>query len=137
MFFKTKKQCHRIAIILGLLGLSSCELHGNLSQTQRIQAFLDFKEGKYEYMLATDLAARGLDIKEVKTVVNFELPVQLTRYIHRIGRTARAGSVGTSLTLCSDNECLELKKMSRKTGDKLFKLNMKDDTVKKTLREIQ
>ena len=71
VFFKTKKQCHRTAIILGLLGLNACELHGNLSQTQRIQAFLDFKEGKYEFMLATDLAARGLDIKEVKTVVNF------------------------------------------------------------------
>ena len=88
-------------------------------------------------MLATDLASRGLDIKEVKTVVNFELPVQLTRYIHRIGRTARAGNTGTSVTLCSDNECLELKKMSRKTGDKLFKLNVKDDTIKRTLKEIQ
>jgi superfamily II DNA/RNA helicase len=88
-------------------------------------------------MLATDLAARGLDIKEVKTVVNFELPVQLTRYIHRIGRTARAGNVGTSVTLCNENECLELKKMSRKTCDKLFKLNVKDDTIKKTAKEIQ
>jgi ATP-dependent RNA helicase DDX27 len=56
---------------MGLLGLQVCELHGNLSQTQRIQAFMDFKEGKYEYMLATDLAARGLDIKEVKTVINY------------------------------------------------------------------
>ncbi len=63
VFFKTKKQCHRVAIILGLLGMQACELHGNLSQTQRIQAFLDFKEGKFNFMLATDLAARGLDIK--------------------------------------------------------------------------
>ena len=72
VFFKTKKQCHRISIILSLLGVTSlCELHGNLSQTQRLEAFLNFKEGKYHYMLATDLAARGLDIKEVKTVINF------------------------------------------------------------------
>jgi ATP-dependent RNA helicase DDX27 len=91
-----------MAIILGLLGLKACELHGNLSQTQRIQAFLDFKEGKFDFLLATDLASRGLDIKDVKTVINFELPSQLTKYIHRIGRTARAGNVGTSLTICSD-----------------------------------
>ena len=71
VFFKTKKMCHRMAIILGLLGLKACELHGNLSQTQRIQAFIDFKEDKYNFLLATDLASRGLDIKEVKTVINF------------------------------------------------------------------
>lgn len=58
-------------MVMGLLGLQACELHGNLSQSQRTQAFLDFKEGKFNYLLATDLAARGLDIKHVKTVVNF------------------------------------------------------------------
>lgn len=63
IFFKTKKQCHRMAILLNLVGLKSCELHGNLSQTQRIAAFNHFKEGKYDYLLATDLASRGLDIK--------------------------------------------------------------------------
>ena len=67
---------------------------------------MKFKEGEYGFMMATDLAARGLDIKDVKAVMNFELPTQLTRYIHRIGRTARAGNVGTSLTLCNDSECL-------------------------------
>ena len=71
VFFKTKKQCHRAAIIMSLLGSKVCELHGNLSQTQRIQAFHDFKDEKYDYMFATDLAARGLDVKEVKPVVNF------------------------------------------------------------------
>ena len=60
-----------MAIILGLMGLKACELHGNLSQTQRIQAFHDFKEDKFDYLLATDLASRGLDIKEVQTVINF------------------------------------------------------------------
>jgi len=95
-----------MAIILGLIGLSALELHGNLSQTQRIQAFLDFKEEKCNYLLATDLAARGLDIRDVQTVINFELPTHLTKYIHRVGRTARAGSGGTSLTFCNQQECL-------------------------------
>lgn len=65
IFFKTKRKCHRMAILFGLQNINVCELHGNLSQTQRIQAYQDFKNGKYEFLLATDLAARGLDIKEV------------------------------------------------------------------------
>lgn len=107
-----------------------------MSQAQRTQAFLDFKEGKFNYLLATDLAARGLDIKHVKTVVNFELPTHLTKYIHRIGRTARAGSSGTSLTLCNDNESLEIKRMSKRTGDKLFKLTINEEAVQKYRRTI-
>ena len=57
------------------MGMKACELHGNLSQTQRIDAFHQFKEGKFDILLATDLASRGIDIKEVKSVINFELPV--------------------------------------------------------------
>lgn len=75
IFFKTKKKCHKMAIYFGLMGLSACELHGNLSQSQRVAAYQDFKAGKYQYLLATDLAARGLDIKEIKTVINYELPI--------------------------------------------------------------
>ena len=130
VFFKTKKECHRMTILLGLVGLKACELHGNLSQTQRITAFNDFKSGKYEYLLATDLASRGLDIKEVQTVINFELPSELTRYIHRVGRTARAGNVGTSLTLCTDGEALELKRMMKKTKDTLFKLSLAEELIR-------
>ena len=66
IFFKTKSQCHRSAILFGLSGLRCCELHGNLTQNQRIEAFEDFKSDKYDYLMATDLAARGLDIKEVR-----------------------------------------------------------------------
>lgn len=60
-----------MTVILGLMGAKACELHGNLSQTQRLEAFLQFKEGKYDFMMATDLAARGLDIKDVMAVINF------------------------------------------------------------------
>ena len=68
IFFKTKRECHRLTIILGLLGFKACELHGNLTQNQRIQTFEDFKEKKYDFLLATDLAARGLDIKHVRLI---------------------------------------------------------------------
>ena len=96
VFSKTKKQCHRLAILLNLLGMKVCELHGNLTQTQRFDAFENFKLQKYDIMLATDLAARGLDIQGLRYVINYELPQALTRYIHRVGRTARAGNSGVS-----------------------------------------
>ena len=82
IFFKTKKTCHRLAALFGLFGLPACELHGNLSQTQRVTAFQDFKAGKYQYLLATDLAARGLDIKDIKTVINFELPIGMKFFMY-------------------------------------------------------
>ena len=96
IFTKTKKRCHRLAILLELMGKKVCELHGNLTQTQRFDAFEGFKNQEYDIMLATDLASRGLDIQGLRTVINFELPQALTRYIHRVGRTARAGNSGVS-----------------------------------------
>lgn len=69
--------------------------------------------GKYSYLLATDLAARGLDIADVRVVINFEIPFEVTRYIHRVGRTARIGSEGLSVTLCLEDEVIKFKKMIR------------------------
>ena len=97
VFTKTKRKCHRLAIVLNLLGKKVCELHGNLTQTQRFDAFEGFKNKEYDIMLATDLASRGLDIKGLRYVINFELPQALTRYIHRVGRTARAGNSGVRI----------------------------------------
>jgi len=119
IFFKTKRDCHRIAILLGVLGKKICELHGNMSQMERVQAFEDFREERHEIMLATDLAARGLDVKNLQYVINYELPRELTRYIHRIGRTARAGESGTCLTLATKEEAKTLKKMTKMTKDNL------------------
>lgn len=120
IFFKTKAACHSTAVILSILGKKVCELHGNMSQIDRVQAFEDFRDMKFDIMLATDLAARGLDIKNLNYVVNFELPRELTRYIHRVGRTARAGEAGTCLTLVTKPELKQLKTMVKSTGDKLI-----------------
>ena len=84
-------------IILGLLGLKVGELHGNLSQPQRLEALRKFKEAEIDILLATDLVARGLDIPKVNTVVNFTMPNTLSHYIHRVGRTARAGRSGSRM----------------------------------------
>ena len=89
VFFDTKAKAHRMMILCGLCGIKCAELHGNLSQAQRLEALEQFRKGEVDILLATDLAARGLDISRVETVVNFEMPNQVETYIHRIGRTAR------------------------------------------------
>ncbi|CAF1034035.1 unnamed protein product [Adineta ricciae] len=104
VFAQTKRQCHRMHVMLGLLGLKVGELHGDLSQTQRLDTLRRFKNEEIDILLATDLAARGLDIENVKTVINFILPNTLKHYIHRVGRTARAGKTGRSISLVGENE---------------------------------
>lgn len=96
-------------ILLGLLGLKVGELHGNLSQPQRLEALRKFKEAEIDILLATDLAARGLDIPKVNTVVNFTMPNTLSHYIHRVGRTARAGRSGRAVSLVGEKERKMLK----------------------------
>lgn len=83
VFVRTKKQAHRIHILLGLLGLKVAELHGNLTQPQRLEALEKFKNKSVDILVATDVAARGLDIAGVKTVINFVMPSVLEHYIHR------------------------------------------------------
>merc|ERR1711962_594490 len=104
VFIKTKYLCHRLHIVFGLLGLRVGELHGNMSQPQRLESLRAFKDGTVDILLTTDVAARGLDIVGVKTVVNFQLPNTLEQYIHRVGRTARAGRAGRSVSFATENQ---------------------------------
>ncbi|CAD8118896.1 unnamed protein product [Paramecium sonneborni] len=137
IFVRTKHDCHRLSIILGLKHLSSCELHGNLTQQQRIQAYEDFKEAKYKFLLATDLAARGLDIANVKAVINYEIPYETSRYIHRIGRTARIGNQGVSVTICLQKEVSKFKQMIKESKQKLYQFKFNLDSINIIKSEIQ
>lgn len=104
IFVQTKKQAHRLHVLLGLLGASIAELHGNLTQPQRLDALQKFKNQEVDILVATDVAARGLDIHGVQTVINFVMPATLEHYIHRVGRTARAGRAGVSVSLAGEQE---------------------------------
>ncbi len=104
VFIRTKQQCQRLHIMLGLLGLRAAQLHGNMSQAQRLESLKQFKDEEIDILLTTDVAARGLDIVGVKTVVNFQLPNTVEQYIHRVGRTARAGRFGRSVTFATEDQ---------------------------------
>jgi ATP-dependent RNA helicase DDX27 len=118
VFFDTKRMAHRMMILCGLCGIKCAELHGNLTQTQRLEALENFRKGEVDILLATDLAARGLDISRVETVVNFEMPNQVETYIHRIGRTARAGRGGRSCTLIGEGRRHLMKEIMKDASDR-------------------
>ena len=118
VFFETKSLAHRLMIICGLCGIKCSELHGNLTQVQRLEALEAFREGSVDVLLATDLAARGLDIPGVEAVVNFEMPSQVDTYVHRIGRTARAGRGGKSCTLIGEGRRYLMKAVIKDAEEK-------------------
>ncbi|GMK57723.1 hypothetical protein CspeluHIS016_0405570 [Cutaneotrichosporon spelunceum] len=117
IFFRSKALAHQMRIVFGLCGLKAAELHGNLTQEQRLIALKDFKEGHVDYLLATDLASRGLDIKGVETVINYDMPSQLAQYTHRVGRTARAGRKGRSITLVGEADRKMLKAVIKQSRE--------------------
>ncbi len=104
VFTRTKHGANRLAHQLGRSGISATAIHGNKSQGARTKALADFKAGLVRVLVATDLAARGLDIEELPHVVNYDLPHVAEDYVHRIGRTGRAGSTGEAISLVSPEE---------------------------------
>ena len=104
VFGKTKHGCNRLADQIEKAGITAVAIHGNKSQAQRLKALRDFKAGTARVLVATDVAARGLDIPLLPLVINFDLPMVAEDYVHRIGRTGRAGASGEALSLVSPEE---------------------------------
>ncbi len=104
VFSRTKHGADKIAKDLNKQGIPAAAIHGNKSQTARVTALEDFKSGKTRVLVATDIAARGIDISELSHVFNYDLPEVPETYVHRIGRTARAGADGTAVSFCAPEE---------------------------------
>jgi len=115
VFTRTKRGADKVARHLEAAGILVAAIHGNKSQRQREAALAEFRNGRIRGLVATDIAARGIDIDEVSHVVNFELPNIPESYVHRIGRTARAGAEGIAISLCSGDERAFLRDIERLT----------------------
>lgn len=118
VFIPTKSLAHRLKILFALQGIKASELHGSMSQEQRLSAITSFRNGESTHLLATDLASRGLDIPRVETVINYSVPTTKETYLHRVGRTARAGRSGTSCTLFSAVKATSNSKGSSKVSER-------------------
>lgn len=119
IFARTKHGADNISKVLRKKGMRCEALHGDKSQNQRQRALEDFKSGKSRIMVATDIAARGIDIKELGMVINYDIPDIPETYVHRIGRTGRAGCAGIALTFCTLDEHAIVKDIQQLTGRKI------------------
>ena len=116
VFTKTKRGANRLAEKLQKQGITSTAIHGNKSQSARQKALSEFRDARIQVLVATDLAARGIDISGVTHVFNFDIPNQPESYVHRIGRTARAGASGIAVSLCTPEDHSDLRAIERLIG---------------------
>ena len=119
IFTRTKHGADRVVKLLAGNGIAANAIHGNKSQPQRERALAEFKGGKAKILVATDIAARGIDVSGVSHVINFELPNVPEQYVHRIGRTARAGAAGVAIAYCADDEKAYLKGIEKLTKQRV------------------
>src|SRR6185436_6654101 len=113
VFCKTKRRSNRVGEHLNSSGIRAAVIHGNKSQSARNRALGDFKAGRVNVLVATDIAARGLDIAHLPLVVNFDMPLVADDYVHRVGRTGRAGEPGRAVSLVSKAEAGLLRQIQR------------------------
>jgi ATP-dependent RNA helicase RhlE len=134
VFTRTKHGADRVVRHLNTAGVNAAAIHGNKSQAQRTAALLAFRKGSTPVLVATDIAARGIDVQGVSHVFNFEMPNVPEQYVHRIGRTARAGADGISISMVAPDEKPYLRDIERLTGIKLMPQSLPEDFAKEAAR---
>jgi ATP-dependent RNA helicase RhlE len=126
VFTRTKHRANRLWAVLDKAGISAARIHGRRSQTQRTEALDAFKDGRYRVLVATDIAARGIDIEALGHVVNFDVPASPDDYIHRVGRTARAESTGEAFTFAAPEDAGDVRAIERAIGKALPRVTLPD-----------
>ncbi|MCH2202718.1 MAG: DEAD/DEAH box helicase [Fuerstiella sp.] len=129
VFTRTKRGANYVAEYLRGDHIEAVAIHGNKSQNARQQALTAFRADKVRVLVATDLAARGIDVEGITHIINFEIPVEPESYVHRIGRTGRAGAHGVAISLCSPDEAKRLQSIERLIGFKLLEDGRTPDPV--------
>jgi ATP-dependent RNA helicase RhlE len=138
VFTRTKHRANRLAEYLAKQHVKAERIHGRRSQGQRTQALDGFKDGTYQVLVATDIAARGIDVTELGHVINFDVPVQSEDYVHRIGRTARAEATGNAFTFVAPEEENDLRAIERAIGKRLPRITVPDfDYTKKPAERFE
>jgi ATP-dependent RNA helicase DDX47/RRP3 len=127
---------HKVTLSLRVLGHRALPLMGRMSQENRQRALQQFKEGKVRILVCTDLAQRGLDIAHTDVVVNYSLPLAAKEYIHRVGRTARAGSHGKAVNFITQYDILALQSIEATTGVKMEELQVPEDAVQAVAQRV-
>ena len=126
VFTRTKHRANRLAESLLRSGINAERIHGNRSQTQRTQALAGFKSGRYPILVATDIAARGIDVEALSHVINFDVPAEPDAYIHRVGRTGRAEMSGEAFTFVSPDEERDMRAIEHAIGSRLPRVTLPD-----------
>jgi ATP-dependent RNA helicase RhlE len=138
VFTRTKHRANRLADFLVRNAVPAARIHGNRSQAQRTEALAGFKSGKYRLLVATDIAARGIDVEALSHVMNFDVPGQPDDYIHRVGRTARVDELGDAFTLVSPEEEPLLRDIERAVGKRLPRVTLPGfDYAKKQAERLE
>ena len=137
-FTRTKHRANRLADYLTRNGVANGRIHGNRSQAQRTQALGAFKDGRFPVLVATDIAARGIDVDALSHVINFDVPPSPEDYVHRVGRTARAESTGDAFLFVSPEEEASLRGIERAIGKRLPRVTLADfDYTKKPAEKLE
>lgn len=128
--------CERLRVMLRELDIKSTALHAQMTQSERVSSLMKFKSGIIKVLITTDVGSRGLDIPEVEAVINFDLAADATDYVHRVGRTARAGRGGQAIAMVTEHDVALLLNVERKIGRKLQALEVPENKVLELLEDV-